>query len=68
MPKQYAAFRARLVDARVSSGLTQEEVDRRLGRTKNYTSKCETGERRVDVIELAQFAKLYRKRLSYFVT
>jgi hypothetical protein len=27
----------------------------------------ESGERRVDVIELAAFARLYRKPLSYFV-
>jgi hypothetical protein len=27
---------------------------------------CESGERRVDVVELAEFARLYRKPLSFF--
>jgi hypothetical protein len=30
-------------------------------------SKCEAGERRVDVIELEDFARLYRKRIDYFL-
>ncbi len=30
-------------------------------------SKCESGERRVDVSELAEFARLYGKRLEFFV-
>jgi len=35
---------------------------------QSYVSKCGSGERRVDVVELAQFAQLYRKDLSYFVS
>lgn len=30
-------------------------------------SKCESGDRRVDVIELKAFARLYGKPLDYFV-
>jgi hypothetical protein len=33
----------------------------------SYLSKCESGERRVDVIELEAFAKLYGKPLSFFL-
>jgi len=33
----------------------------------SYVSKCESGERRVDVIELEAFATLYRKPLSFFL-
>jgi len=29
-------------------------------------AKCESGERRVDVVELLDFAKLYKKPLTYF--
>jgi hypothetical protein len=43
------------------------EAASRLGRPQSYISKCEAGERRVDVIELAWFAELYAKRLSFFV-
>jgi hypothetical protein len=31
------------------------------------TSKCESGERRVDVVDLQDFARLYRKDVSYFM-
>jgi hypothetical protein len=31
-------------------------------------SKCESGERRVDVVELVHFARLYRKPLHFFLS
>jgi len=46
--------------------LTQREVSTRMGRAHSFLSKCETGERRVDVLELIQLARLYRKPLRYF--
>lgn len=48
--------------ARDEAGLTQWEAARRLRRPQSYISKCESGERFVDVIELALFARLCRKR------
>jgi transcriptional regulator with XRE-family HTH domain len=47
--------------------MTQAEVAHTLKRTQSYVSKCEAGERRIDVVELADFAKLYGKSLSYFI-
>jgi len=44
------------------------EVARKLGRRQAFVSKCESGGRGVDVVELAEFARLYRKPLSFFVT
>jgi hypothetical protein len=38
--------------------MTQFEVADKLGRPQSYVSKCESGERRVYVIELAAFAAL----------
>jgi hypothetical protein len=29
-------------------------------------SKCESGERRVDIVELKEFARLYGRGLSFF--
>jgi len=57
----------RLREARKHSGLTQVEVARALKRTQAFVSKCELGERRIDPIDLADFAKLYRQPLTYFV-
>jgi transcriptional regulator with XRE-family HTH domain len=45
--------------ARERAGLTQLEVARRLGTYASYVSKCESGERRVDVVELAEFCRVY---------
>ncbi|MHB1936785.1 MAG: helix-turn-helix domain-containing protein [Acidobacteriaceae bacterium] len=55
-----------LIQARQEAGLTQREVSTRMGRAHSFLSKCETGERRVDVLELLQLARLYRKPLHYF--
>lgn len=57
----------RLIEARRESGLTQREVSAQIGRAHSFLSKCETGERRVDVLELLQLAKLYKKPLQYFL-
>jgi transcriptional regulator with XRE-family HTH domain len=64
---RYKAFLKRLRSAREAAGLTQVEVADRLGRPQSFVSKCESGERRVDVVELEEFARIYGKRLSYFL-
>jgi len=64
--KAYKRFRARLVQARQEAELTQVEVAKRLGRPNSFISKCELGERRVDVVELRQLAKIYRKDMAFF--
>ncbi len=58
---------ARLRQARRSAGLTQEEVAKRLGARQAFVSKVERGERRIDPVELAQFASLYGKPLVWFL-
>lgn len=63
----YERFLERLIRARVDARLTQIEVARRLRRPQSYVSKCESGERRVDVVELAEFAEVYRKPLEFFL-
>lgn len=39
-----------------------------LKKTQAFVSKCELGERRIDPVELADFAMLYGQPLDYFVT
>jgi transcriptional regulator with XRE-family HTH domain len=64
---EYRRFLARLRAARRSYGLTQAQVAQQLHRPQSFVSKCESGERRVDAVELARFARLYGKPLGYFV-
>lgn len=65
--QRYSEFLAKLRKARQQAGLSQVAVARRLGQHQSFVSKVESGERRLDVIELQAFADLYRKPLSYFV-
>jgi transcriptional regulator with XRE-family HTH domain len=64
---RYRRFLKRLIQARREAGLTQTEVARALRRPQSFVSKCESGERRVDVIELEDFTRLYRKPLTFFL-
>lgn len=48
----YAVFLRLLREARESAGVTQEELAKRLRMTQSAVSKCERGDRRLDVIEL----------------
>ncbi|GAB4287626.1 MAG: hypothetical protein Fur0025_21220 [Oscillatoriaceae cyanobacterium] len=50
--QEYGIFLSHLRSARKGAGLTQEQVADRLGQTQSFVSKCERGERRIDVVEL----------------
>ena len=63
----YKSFLKRLTAARENAGLSQGEVARLLNMPQSRLSRMESGERRIDVIELADLARLYRKSLAYFV-
>jgi transcriptional regulator with XRE-family HTH domain len=65
---RYQTFLQRLRQAREDAGMTQVEVSKALGKHQSYISKCESGERRVDVIELADFARIYNKSLKFFLS
>lgn len=57
----------RLIRARKDSGLSQIEVAKRLGKAQPNISKLEAGQRSVNVMELIELTKIYRKRLDYFL-
>lgn len=56
----------RLRQAREYLGLSQEEVAQHVGMPRPAVSQIENGNRRVDAIELAKFAKLYQRPVSFF--
>ena len=64
---RYREFLERLRTARDEAGLTQADVGRKIRKPQSFVSKCESGERRVDVVELERFANLYEKPFTYFL-
>jgi transcriptional regulator with XRE-family HTH domain len=65
--ERYSAFLERFRQARIESGLSQEEVADKLGVSQSLVSRAESGDRRIDIIELQAFADIYRKPLSFFL-
>jgi len=65
--KEHKALVGRLKQARKDAILDQKEVANLLGVSQSYVSKVEAGQRRIDVIQLKEFAKIYRKKLSFFI-
>lgn len=52
---EYDRFRAMLRQLREDSGLTQTQLARELGWTQTKVSKCERGERRLDIVEVRRW-------------
>jgi len=65
--KQYAYFVEKLKKAREEAGLTQVQVAKKIRRPQSHISNVESGQQRVDVVELQTFAKLYNKDINYFI-
>jgi transcriptional regulator with XRE-family HTH domain len=63
----YKRLTAALRRAREDAGLTQAEVAEKLGLYASFVSKVESGERRLDVIELSQFCRVYGVDLVAFL-
>lgn len=65
--RNYKLFVRLLVEVRKEAGITQEQLAKRLGETQSFVSKCERGERRIDIVELAAFCNALRISLPTFV-
>ena len=63
----YDHFLRELRKARENAGMTQAQVAVKLRKPQSYVSKCEAGERRVDVIELLQFCRVFGVKPDAFV-
>jgi len=65
--KEYRFVIGQLKKARKEAGLTQKEAAEKLGRPQSFISKCESGERRIDIVELKKFAEIYKKPIDFFI-
>ncbi len=65
--KKYRNVIQNLQKARQESGLTQIEVSKKIKKPQSFISKAERGKRRLDVVELEMFVKLYKKDLNDFL-
>ena len=65
--KEHKYLVDRLKKARKERGLDQKQTAVLLGVSQSYISKIESGQRRIDIVQLKQFAKIYKKNISYFL-
>jgi transcriptional regulator with XRE-family HTH domain len=65
--KEHRILIERLKKARKEAGLNQVEVAKLLGVSQSYVSKIESGQRRIDIVQLKAFARIYRKKIDYFI-
>ncbi len=63
----HAKIVANLKKARKESGLDQLQVAKLLKRSQSYISKIESGQRKIDVIDLQKFGQIYKKPLTFFI-
>jgi transcriptional regulator with XRE-family HTH domain len=66
-PDEYRRFLKKLRQARLDAGLTQVDVAKHLRKPQSFVSKLESGERRVDPVELRHLAQLYRRAIGCFL-
>ena len=65
--KEHKHLVEQLKKARREAGIDQKKVARLLDRTQSYISKIESGQRRIDAIQLKELAKIYKKDINYFI-
>ena len=51
----------------LQNSLTQIELAKKVGETQSFISKCERGERRIDVIELRRFCQAFGMSFRRFI-
>lgn len=65
-PNERADIAARLKNAREYLGLSQQEVAAALKVPRTAITMIESGQRRVDSVELKTLARLYQRPIAYF--
>ena len=65
--KEHKNLIKKLIKARKEKKLSQKQVAEILGVTQSYVSKIESGQRRIDIVQLKKFANIYQKKISFFL-
>jgi transcriptional regulator with XRE-family HTH domain len=65
--KEHKQLVDRLKKARISNDLDQSHVAKLLHKTQSYVSKLESGQCRIDIIQLKQLARIYKRDVNYFI-
>jgi len=65
--KEHKYIVEQLKKARQEVNLSQDKVAKILGKTQSYISKIESGQRKIDIVQLKEFAKIYKKNLDFFI-
>jgi len=65
--KEHILLVERLKKARIGAGFDQNEIAKLLGMSQSYVSKMESGQRKIDIFQLKNLAKIYKKSLDYFL-
>lgn len=65
--EDYKCFLKLLREAREQAGLTQEQIAVHLETTQSIISKCERGERRLDIVELKAWCQALGVSLPVFI-
>lgn len=65
--KAHKSLVQKLIEAREKAKLRQGDVAKKLGKTQSYISKIESGQRRIDIVQLKELAEVYRKNPNYFI-
>jgi transcriptional regulator with XRE-family HTH domain len=62
--KSYSHLVDQLKKARKQKKLKQIDVAKKLNRTQSYISKIESGQLRLDIVQLKEISRLYKKKLK----
>ncbi len=65
---EYAIFLRTLREVRKEADLRQSDMAKGIGQSQSFVSKCERGERRIDIIELRDMCGVAGMRLEAFAS
>lgn len=65
--KEHKYIIKQLKKARKKIGLSQKQVAKILNTTQSHISKIESGQRKIDVIQLKKIANIYKQPLIFFI-